>query len=118
MSDTATPLRALASGSPPGLCSTTGCSVVGPCGMSPSRTGVARSLTLPATSGLPLVPFDGLEQLLLVRVNLHGRTPHEVLLRGLPARDDCLQEHRMLVLNERHQVHLVLALNDEDALAC
>src|SRR4051812_2592306 len=32
--------------------------------------------TLPATGGLPLAPFDGLEQLLLVRVNLHGRTPH------------------------------------------
>jgi hypothetical protein len=41
----------------------------------------------------------------------------EVLLRGLPARDDRLQEHRMLVLDERHQVHVVLALDHEDALA-
>jgi hypothetical protein len=41
----------------------------------------------------------------------------EVLLRGLSARDDRLQEHRMLVLDERHQVHVVLALDDEDALA-
>src|SRR5258706_8612366 len=35
-----------------------------------------RSFTLTATGGLPLAPFDGLDQLLLVRVNLHGRTPH------------------------------------------
>jgi hypothetical protein len=41
----------------------------------------------------------------------------EVLLCGLPARDDRLQEHRVLVLDERHQIHVVLALDDEDALA-
>src|SRR4051812_17292321 len=41
----------------------------------------------------------------------------EVLLRGLPARDDRLQEYRVLVLDERHQVHVILALDDEDALA-
>src|ERR1700680_2669007 len=41
----------------------------------------------------------------------------EVLRRGLPARDDRLQEHRVLVLDERHRVHVVLALDDEDALA-
>src|SRR5215510_3309964 len=42
----------------------------------------------------------------------------EELLRGLPAWNDCLQENRVLVLDERHQVHIVLALNDENALAC
>src|SRR4051812_31492545 len=36
----------------------------------------ARSFALTATGGLPLAPFDGLEQLLLVRVSLHDRTPH------------------------------------------
>src|ERR1700680_2363968 len=41
----------------------------------------------------------------------------EVLLRRLPARDDRLQEPRVLVLDERHQVHVVLALDDADALA-
>src|SRR5687767_13766010 len=41
----------------------------------------------------------------------------EVLLRRLPARDDRLQENRVLVLHERHQVHVVLAPDDEDALA-
>src|SRR5260221_8638175 len=41
----------------------------------------------------------------------------EVLLRGLPARDNRLQEHRVLVLDEGHQVHVVLPLDDEDALA-
>jgi hypothetical protein len=30
--------------------------------------------------------------------------------------DDRLQEHRVLVLDERHQVYVVLALDDEDAL--
>jgi hypothetical protein len=41
----------------------------------------------------------------------------EVLLRGLPTRDDRLQEDRVLILDERHQIHVVLASNDEDALA-
>jgi hypothetical protein len=41
----------------------------------------------------------------------------EVLLRGLPTRDDPLQEDRVLVFDERHQVHVVLAPDDEDALA-
>jgi hypothetical protein len=41
----------------------------------------------------------------------------EILLRGLPVRDDRLQEDRVLVLHERHQVHVVLAPDDEDALA-
>src|SRR3954471_3649679 len=40
----------------------------------------------------------------------------EVLLRRLPARDDRLQEQRVLILHERHQVHVALALDDEDAL--
>src|SRR5437868_2874838 len=40
----------------------------------------------------------------------------EVLLRGLPTRNDRLQEDRLLVLDERHQVHVVVALNHEDAL--
>jgi hypothetical protein len=39
-----------------------------------------------------------------------------VLLRGLPARDDRLQENRVLVLDERHQVHAVFAPDDKDAL--
>src|SRR6266851_5374879 len=33
------------------------------------------SFALATAGGLPLAPVDGLEQLLLVRVNLHGRTP-------------------------------------------
>jgi hypothetical protein len=41
----------------------------------------------------------------------------EVLLRGLPARDDRFQENRVLVLHDGHQVHVVLAPDDEDALA-
>src|SRR4030095_1396866 len=39
MSDTVTPLRALASGSPPDPCSTDEYSVAGPCGTWPSRSG-------------------------------------------------------------------------------
>src|SRR4029450_14012443 len=41
----------------------------------------------------------------------------EVLVRGLPARDDCLQEDRVLIFDERHQIHVVLAADAEDALA-
>src|SRR5436309_15872982 len=41
----------------------------------------------------------------------------EVLLRGLPTRDDRLQEDRVLILDERHQIHVVLSSDDEDALA-
>src|SRR6266850_8390423 len=41
----------------------------------------------------------------------------EVLLRGLPARDDRLQEDRVLILDERHQIHVVLPSDDENALA-
>jgi hypothetical protein len=40
----------------------------------------------------------------------------EVLLRGLPTRDDRLQEDRVLVLDERHQVHILLASDDENTL--
>ena len=39
------------------------------------------------------------------------------MLRGLPTRDDRLQEDRPLILDERHQIHVVLASDDEDALA-
>ena len=41
----------------------------------------------------------------------------EVLLRGLPTRDDRLQEDRVLILDERHQIHVVLSSDDENALA-
>jgi hypothetical protein len=41
----------------------------------------------------------------------------EILLRGLPTRDDRLQEDRVLILDERHEVHAVVALDHEDALA-
>src|SRR5262245_58623228 len=41
----------------------------------------------------------------------------EVLLRGLPTQDDCRQEDRVLILDERHQVHVVLSSDDENALA-
>src|SRR4051794_41047345 len=41
----------------------------------------------------------------------------DIVLRGLPTRDDRLQEDRMLVLDERHQVHVILTLDDEDTLA-
>src|SRR6188472_3372997 len=40
----------------------------------------------------------------------------EVLLRGFPTRDDRLQEDRVLILDERHQIHVALAADDEDAL--
>src|SRR4030095_7335586 len=41
----------------------------------------------------------------------------EVLLRGLPTRDDRLKEDRVLIFDERHQIHVVIAPDDEDALA-
>jgi hypothetical protein len=41
----------------------------------------------------------------------------EVLLRGLPTRDDRLQKDRVLILDERHQIHVVLSSDDENALA-
>src|SRR5688500_17034259 len=41
----------------------------------------------------------------------------EVLLRGLSTRDDRLQEDRALILDERHQIHVVLSSDDEYALA-
>jgi hypothetical protein len=41
----------------------------------------------------------------------------EILLHRLPARDGRLQEDRVLVFDERHQVHVVVAPNCEDALA-
>src|SRR5713101_1683435 len=41
----------------------------------------------------------------------------EVLLRGLPTRDDRLQENRVLIFDERHQIHVVLSSDDENALA-
>jgi hypothetical protein len=68
------------------------------------------------TGGLPLGPFDRFEQFLFVRVNLHDRTPNEVMSGGLLARDVRLQEHRVLVLHERHQEHVVVTLDDEDSL--
>jgi hypothetical protein len=40
----------------------------------------------------------------------------KVLLRGLPTRDDRLQEDRVLILDEGHQIHVVLASDDENAL--
>src|SRR5260221_13600515 len=41
----------------------------------------------------------------------------EVLLRGLPTRDDRLEEDRVLILDGRHQIHVVLSSDDEKALA-
>ena len=41
----------------------------------------------------------------------------QVLLRSLPARDNRLQEDRVLVFDERHEVHVLLATDHEDALA-
>jgi len=40
----------------------------------------------------------------------------EVLPRGLRAWNDRLQEDRLLVLDKRNQVHVLLAADDEDAL--
>ena len=37
---------------------------------------VERGEWKPAAGGLPLTALDGIEQLLFVGVNLHGRTPH------------------------------------------
>src|SRR4029453_1205148 len=41
----------------------------------------------------------------------------QILLRGLPARNDRLQEDRLLVLDKRHQVDVLLAPDYEDSLA-
>ena len=41
----------------------------------------------------------------------------EVILRRLPTRDDRLQEDRLLIFDERHQIRVVLTPDDEDALA-
>src|SRR5258708_544349 len=41
----------------------------------------------------------------------------EVLLRGLPTRNNRLQKDRVLVFNERHQAHVIVASDEEDALA-
>ena len=41
----------------------------------------------------------------------------QVLLRGLPARDDRLHQDRVLLLDEGHQIHVVLSSDDENALA-
>src|SRR5262245_40436105 len=48
--------------------------VLAECGL--GVAGVPSSLALAAASRLPLATLDRLEQLLLVGVNLHGRTPH------------------------------------------
>ena len=45
------------------------------------------------------------------------RLLREVLLRGLPTRNDRLQEDRVLVLDERHQIDVILSADDENALA-
>jgi hypothetical protein len=39
------------------------------------------------------------------------------MLCGLPARDDRLQEHRVFVFDEWHEVHVLLATDHQDALA-
>ena len=79
---------------------------------------MASPLALAAAGGLPLAALDGL-----------GPAPSrrrqsswwglltEVCLRGLPTRDDRLQEDRVLILDERHRIHAVLASDHEDALA-
>jgi Rad3-related DNA helicase len=41
----------------------------------------------------------------------------EVLLRGLPTRNDRLQEDRVLIFDERHQIYIVLTSENENALA-
>jgi hypothetical protein len=41
----------------------------------------------------------------------------EVLLRGLPTRDDRLQEDCVRILDERHPIYVVLSADDENASA-
>src|SRR5262245_51100446 len=67
----------------------------------------------PATRGrLPFASFNGVEQPLFVSVHHHRGTLHQVLLRGLPTRDDRVQEDRVLIFD------VGLRANDEDALPC
>src|ERR1043166_4696457 len=40
----------------------------------------------------------------------------QVLLGGLSAGNDCFQEYRCLVLDERDEVHVIVTSNDKDAL--
>ena len=84
------------------------------------RLGVARvasSFALAAAGGLPLARSTDSSSSFSSASSFIVGLLTEVLLRGLPTRDDRLQEDRVLVLDERHQVHVVLALDDEDALA-
>src|SRR6266508_2827108 len=65
-------------------------------------THVASPLTLAAAGGLPLASLDRHEHLLLIGVNLHGRTPPRSTASWPSTRDDRLREDRVLVLDERH----------------
>src|SRR5688572_14799458 len=78
---------------------------------------VPGALALAALRGLPFATLDRLEQVLFVSVHLHRRTPHRGIGSCLPARDDRLQEDRVLIFDEGDEVYVVLAPNDEDALA-
>ena len=80
-------------------------------------SAVTRSFALAARGGLPLAALHGVKQLLFFSIKFIVGLLTEVLLRRLPARDDRLQEDRVLVLHEGHQVHIFLALDDENALA-
>ena len=40
----------------------------------------------------------------------------QILLRGLPTRNDRLQDNQLVVFDEWHEVHVVVTLDDEDPL--
>jgi hypothetical protein len=61
---------------------------------------VANSIALPS-AGLPLTALDGLKRSFSSASSFMVGLLTEVLLRGLPARDDRLQEDRVLVLDVR-----------------
>jgi hypothetical protein len=109
-SRTAGPRRAPASGSPPGPCSTAGCSAVGSCGTLPSRsgnTGCARASRRRRTSTrharrsraapIPQRPSSSSDS-----------SPRYCFAAFRP-RDDRLQKYCLFILDERYEVYLLLA---------
>jgi hypothetical protein len=73
---------------------------------------------MPVAGGLLFTALDRLEQFLLVGVNLHGRRPPYRGTASWPFGSGWSSSgDRVLVLDERHQIHVVLASDDEDALA-
>ena len=81
-------------------------------------TSVASALALATANGLHSPrstdssnSFSSASIIIIVGLLTH------VLRCGLPTRNDRLHENRLTVLDKRHEVHVVLASDDEDALA-